>query len=56
MSVMTKKFGRKTVFAVTPEAKKKLESGWQPCGKKKGCACAAVKPAAAPKKEAAEEK
>ena len=44
---MTKQFGRTTVYATTPEAVKKLESGWQPCNKKKGCGCA-VKPEAKP--------
>ena len=58
---MTKQFGRTTVYASTPEAVKKLEDGWQPCGKKKGCGCA-VKPEAKPaekpetKKEPAEGK
>ena len=55
--MLTKKFGKTTVYATTPEAVKKLEGGWHPCDKKKGCACGTVKPAAkpAPEKEPAKE-
>ena len=55
--MLEKKFGRKTVYAITPEAEEELKNGWTPCDKKKGCACGTAKPAAKaePKKETVQE-